>query len=289
MLKKFFGLLAVALKTTEQFGQRFDNRNFVTAFNCQKFFGLLALIFVLNFSVVNAAQVASVTDKCKLLSAQEIDSLNQKIRQVEQAHKIKIGIAFVKSVGNRDLISVADEMRDKYFANSKNGSIVLLVDMNQRKYEIATNPTMQTKITNDDGIYFLKDSFQSSLRNEDYYGACNNFIDGVEELVTYYETNGTPYTELAATGGIDPMAAGLAVVLAIFCGVFIRSVLISSMSNVRHAMEAIDYLKKNTVKITESRDMFLFRNVKRRPKSGGGGRRGGGSGHSGGGGGGGSF
>lgn len=258
----------------------------------KKFFGLLALIVALivalNFSVVNAAQVSSVTDKCKLLSATEIDSLNQKIRQVEQAHKIKIGIAFVKSVGDRDLISVADEMRNKYFANSKNGSIVLLVAMDKRKYEMATNPTMQEKITDGDGIYFLKESFQTSLRNEDYFGACNNFIDGVEELVTYYETNGTAYTERAATGGIDPMAAMLAVILAIFCGVFIRSVLIGSMSNVHHAMEAIDYLQKNSVKITESRDMFLFRNIKTRPKSGGG-RRGGGSGHSGGGGGGGSF
>ena len=86
------------------------------------------------------------------------------------------------------------------------------------------------------------------------------------------------------------MAAAVAAVTAIIIGVFVRSMLIGSMSNVHHAMEAIEYLKKNTVKITESRDTFLFMNVQRKPKSSGGGsRRGGGHGGGGHGGGGGSF
>ena len=76
-------------------------------------------------------------------------------------------------------------------------------------------------------------------------------------------------------------------VIALPFGVMIRSWLIGSMSNVRHAMEAIDYLKRNTVKFTEKRDTFLFMNVKRRPR--GGGRSGGGHGGGGHGGGGGSF
>jgi len=255
----------------------------------KKFFALLGLVLIiaLNFSVTNAAPVASVRDKCKLLTAQEIDSLTKKIQRVEQAHNIKIGISFVKSVGKRDIISAADEMRDKHFLGAQNGSIVLLVDMNQRKYEMATDPTMQAKITDLEGIPYLKNSFQYLLSDGDYYGACNNFIDGVEELVTYYEVNGAAYDP---SSEFDPVAAGGAVIVAIFCGIFIRSVLIGSMSNVHHALEAIDYLKKNSVKITENSDMFLFRNVKRRPRSSGGGSRGGrGGGHSSGGGGGGSF
>ena len=160
--------------------------------------------------------------------------------------------------------------------------------MGSRKYEIATDARMSERITDADGIPFLKQKFQPSLKAGDLAGACNNFVDGVNELVTYYETNGAAYS--SDSDGIDPMIAIGAIVIALGGGMFFRSVLISSMSNVHHALTASDYLERNSVKINESRDTFLFRNVKRRPRGGGGGSRGGSSGgSSSGGGGGGSF
>ena len=252
----------------------------------KKFFGLLALILLMNFSVVNAAQLQPVTDQVGLMKATEIELLNQKIRTVEQMYKIKIGVVFVKSIGGRDPVAVSDDLLQKNFANGTNGGILLFVDMGKRHYEIATDKRMVERITNTDGISLLKKKFQSSLSAGNYYGAVNDFVGGVEELMTYYETNGVAYGQ-KVPGAFNPEAAGIAVVVAIFIGVFVRSMLIGSMSNIHHAMEAIDYLKKNSVKLTEARDTFLFMNVQRRPKGGGGGRNSsGGGGHSGGGGGG---
>lgn len=253
----------------------------------KKFFGLLALIVLVTFSVTSAAP-PSITDQVGLLGARDIETLNQKIRAVEQAHKVKIGVVFLKSVGGRDMVSASNEVLDKNFGNGMNGGIVLLVDMNQRKYEMSTDRRMLERITDNKGIPFLKEKFQPSLSAGNYAAAVNDFVDGVDELLIYYETNGAPYGSLAPEG-FDPMAAALAVVIALFLGVMIRSSLIGSMSNIRHAAQAIDYLKKNTVRLTENRNTFLFRDVKRRPKSGGGGRSGGGHGGGGHGGGGGSF
>ena len=252
----------------------------------KKFFGLLALVVLMNFSVVDAAQVPSVTDNAKILDAQEIDALNKKIRTVEQAHKIKIGVAFVKSTGGKDIVAASNELLEKNFRGGQNGSIVLLVVMKQRKYEIDTDPTMRKIISDDAGISFLKEHFQPAMTSGDYSGAANNFVDGVDNLLTYYETNGVPY---GTRTGFDPMAATMAVVIALFCGVVIRSWLIGSMSNIRHAAQATDYLKRETVQFSEKRDTFLFMNVKRRPKGGsnrggGGGGSHGGGGHGGGGG-----
>ena len=255
----------------------------------KKFFGLLALIVVLNFSVVDAAQVKAVTDKAGVLKPTEIELLNQRIQSVEQAHKIKIGVAFVKSVGGNDMVTASNDFLAKNFANGANGGIVLLVAMDKRKYEMATDRRMVNIITNYDGIEFLKGEFKSELIAGRYYNAANNFVDGVDELLTYYETNGVPYGANVKPKGFDPVAGGGAFVLALFIGVFVRSSLIGSMSNIHHAMEAIDYLKKNTVKLTENRDTFLFMTVKRRARGGGGGSRGGGHGGGGFGGGGGSF
>ena len=253
----------------------------------KKFFALLALLVAVNFSVTDAAQVPAVTDQTNSLNASQIKSLDEKIHSVQSAHKIKIGIAFVKSTGGNDIAQVTRELLRQGFANSSNGSIVLLVDMGSHKYEIATDARMSEKITDADGIPFLKQKVQPSLKSGDRAGACNNFVDGVNELVTHYETNGAAYS--SDTDGIDPTLAIGAIVIALGGGMFFRSVLISSMSNVHHALTATDYLQRNSVKINESRDTFLFRNVKRRPRGGGGSSRGSGGGSSSGGGGGGSF
>lgn len=243
-------------------------------------------LLILSISQIGNAALQPVTDRAKLLKPTEVELLNQRIRNVEQAHKVKIGIAFVKTVGGRDMVTASNDLLFDNFSNGKNGGIVLLVAMDKRKYEMSIDKRIVERITNRDGIPFLKEKFQSELSAGKYYSAANNFVDGVDELLTYYETNGVAYGQ-RMPGEIDPMAAVIAVVTAVILGVFIRSVLIGSMSNVRHAMEAIDYLKKNTVNITENHDTFLFMHVKRRPKSsGGGGSRGGGHGGSGGGGGG---
>lgn len=251
----------------------------------KKFLSLIALTVLISFSVANAA-LQPVTDKAGVLKPTEVELLNQRIRNVEQAHKVKIGIAFVKTIGGRDMVTASNDLLFDNFSNGKNGGIVLLVAMDKRKYEMSIDKRIVERITNSDGIPFLKEKFQSELSAGKYYNAANNFVDGVDELLTYYETNGVAYGQ-RMPGELDPMAAAVAVVTAIVLGVIIRSVLIGSMSNIRHAMTAIDYLKKNTVKFTENRDTFLFMTVKRRPRSsGGGGSRGGGHGGSGGGGGG---
>ena len=102
----------------------------------KKFFGLLALILLINFSVANAARLEPVTDQVGLMKATEIELLNKKIREVEKEHKIKIGVAFVKSVGSSDMITASNNFLDQNFANGMNGGIVLLVDMKNRKYEM---------------------------------------------------------------------------------------------------------------------------------------------------------
>lgn len=254
----------------------------------KKFLSLIALILLINFSVAGAARLDPVTDNVGLMKATEIELLNQRIRNVEQKHKIKIGVAFVKSIGSSDMVTASNDFLDQNFANGTNGGIILLVAMDKRKYEMSTDRRMVERITDMDGIPFLKDKFQSDLSAGNYYGAVNNFVDGVDELLTYYETNGVAYGQ-RKPGEFDPMAAGLAVIASIFIGIMVRSSLIGKMSNVHHAMEAIDYLKKNTVKLTENRDTFLFMNVRRRPRGGGGGARGSGHGGGGHGGGGGSF
>ena len=225
----------------------------------KKFFAFVTLIVMLNFTVAFAAQ--SVIDTQNLLTQNEINALTKKIQNVEQNHKIKIGIEFLKNTHGQSLDNAANSLLDKNFSGAPNGGILLLVVMDTHNWKIATDSTMR-QIISDRETEAIARNFVRNLSDGDYYDACNNYIDSVDDYLTYYENNGVPYDE-----GFDPVAVGIAFFLAIICGVMFRSMLIGSMSNVHQATTATDYLKRDTVKITEKKDTFLFTNISRRKKS----------------------
>ncbi len=257
----------------------------------KKIFTLLAFgFFVLSFAVTFAEQnqnpaTDSVYDSAGLLTESEIKSLTDKIHQLERKHKIRIGINLFDTIGTKDPSYVANSQLDRYFSNGENGGICLIVAMESRDWYISTDVKMQTRITNIGGGFdYLKKAFVGKLSEGYFYGGCNAYLDTIDELVTYYEKNGQPFDP---SQGFNPIAATAAVCLAILLGVFVRNILIGSMSNVRKAVEAGNYLDRNGVDITLRRDTYLFTNVQRRArtKSGGGGSSGGGGGSHGGGGG----
>ena len=230
----------------------------------------------------------SVTDNAQLLTEDEAQVLTTKVQSLETKHGTRIGIVTLKSARGQNIHAVADSLLDSYFADAKNGSIALVVVMDTREWYISTEAQMKRRITNEAGIPYLQEQFVSMMSQGNFYAAFNSYLDAVDSLLTYYEQNEKPYDP---NEGFNPMAAMMAVVIAIVIAGFVRSSMIAAMSNVRTANEAIDYLDKNSVKLIESRDMFLFMNVTRQAKNRGGSRPSGGgsSGGGGHGGGGGSF
>ena len=241
----------------------------------KKFFVCLA-IFILNISITYAAE-NSVVDTAKVFNANQIKILTEKIEQVEQKHQIRIGINFIKSVGQHNIDTVANERLRKYFSDGVNGGAILVVDINNRKWNVAIDAKLNQRIMTYSDI--ANDDFYNKLHANDFVGACNVYIENIDRLLNYYETNGEAYDSL---NEFNPMALMIAILLAIIIGFGIRSWLIGTMSNVRHANEAIDYLKRDSIRITENRDTYLYTNVSRQQKSrssshGGGRNSGGGS------------
>ena len=257
---------------------------------------IFAVAMAINFSITFASPPAdnkdlpteermidaAVFDNSRTLSKNEVQSLNTKIKTVEQKHGVKIGVEFLKTIGNASMASAAQELLRSHYGGGQNGGIIFLVVMDSRSWYVATDSKLNNFVNaNDVGNYLLP-----SLRDGDYFGACNSYIDAVDKSLTYYEQNGAVYDSSA---GFNPMAAMAAALLAILFGMSVRSWLIGSMSNVHHETKATDYLKRETVKFSKKKDTYLFTNVERRPKPSGGGMssRGGsgGGGSSGGGGG----
>ena len=232
------------------------------------------LLFALLIVPCIAFAKASVSDNAGILNQTQEQQLNQKVQQIELKHGIKIGIVTQKSIKDYDV-----NQYSRALLNNSDWNIVLLIAMDSRQWSISTDASIDKKIGS---LTQIENAVVARLRDNDYSGAFTTFVDSLDKTLDYYEQNGQP--ESAGTGGFNPIAAGGALVLSIIAGVMYRSSLIASMSNVRPAVEASEYLVKNSVKITESRDTFLYMNVQRRSKGKGGGGSGGGGGNSGGGG-----
>ena len=250
----------------------------------KKFFALMA-IFIFSCGVTFAAPAdtsknlnASVVDDGNFLGEKNVQALTEKIKQVEQKHGVRIGVNFFQTIGGQNVDTTANHLLKKYFADGENGGIILLVVMEDRSWNIALDSKLNKRIFSYTDVAYLNDGFMDKMHNDNFAGAADIFVKNVDELLTYYEQNGKPYDR---TEQFNPMALAAAILISIVLGFFIRSILIGSMSNVHHAQEAADYLKRDTVQLTDKRDTYLYTNVSRRPKSTG--SKSSGGGHSGGG------
>ncbi len=220
---------------------------------------MLVLVLFLSSKMIFAAPVE---DNSGILSQSQISALTDQIRAVESKHGIRIGIQIFDSVPG-SISATADRILDQNYIG-QNGSILLLMSMNSRDWYISTDSQMMNIVSNTDGINYLSKNFLPYMSGGDYYSAFSTYIDGVDKLLDYYEANDSAYTD---DGGFDPLAAGFSGIMSIMLGGMYRSSLKNSMSNVRPASGASSYLNRNSVKIVENFDSFLFRNVTRRTKA----------------------
>lgn len=250
----------------------------------KKICATILFLFAMSFSVTFASMPermidAEVFDNSQTLSKSEIQSLKDKIQNVQQKHKVKIGIEFLKTIGNAEISNAAHELLNKHYGGELNGGIIFVVVMDSRNWYVATDAQMDMRIPNAKDV---GNKLLPNLKDGDYFGACENYINAVDQSLNYYEQNGEAYN---SDDEFNIMAAMAAVVFGIFFGVIVRSWLIGSMSNVHHEMAALDYLKRETVKFTKNRDTYLYTNTERRPKPSNNSRGSSGGGSSGGGGG----
>lgn len=225
--------------------------------------GTCLLLLLICQSVALAA--APVVDQAKLLSDSQREALTLKIRQVEADHKVKIGIYTLQNLpNNMSPGKMADNILDKDYAGGENGSIVLLIAMGSRDWYISTDNNMRARITDEAGINGLKNLFLEDLSDGEYNASFNNFIDGVDKYLTYYEENGEPYDPSCE---FNMLAGIVALLVAAVGGGFFAFYLICGMSNVAPAIEASAYLEKNSVDIWQQQDKYLYTTVTRHKKS----------------------
>ena len=147
---------------------------------------------------------ARVIDEMNLLSDAEVQKLNAQLAAVEQTHHIRILAAIVGDWKDKPLKPLAENIIKTIAPGGENGAVLLLltVEDNNYSYYVTTDAKLRTRITDGDGLDYLIDKSVPAEKKRQYAEGFTAFGAAVDEVLTYYQREGKPFTTGAALSAV---------------------------------------------------------------------------------------
>ena len=182
----------------------------------------------------------------------------KKLTEVSHAANAQIVVATMASMDGGDIDSFVDYLYDSMgFGYGENhDGVLLLVCMDPREYRILSNGYAGTAI-GPDQIDTLCDIVEFYLTKGNYATAFTLFANECEEFLAYYQA-GSPFNV--------GKSLAISLVIGIIAGLIVAFAMKSQLKSVRKQDSARVYVKKGSMQLTYSRDIFLYRNVVRTKK-----------------------
>ncbi|MGN1408729.1 MAG: TPM domain-containing protein [Eubacteriales bacterium] len=232
---------------------------------------IIASVFLcLCFAVAASAdeyKIARLVDSAYLLDDYEAIELLDKLDEISERQMCDVVILTVDSLGGKTSTEYADDFFDYcgYGLGANKDGILLLISMEERDWAISTHGYGITAFT-DAGQEYIVDKFLPSLSSGDYFEAFSIFANQCDEFLTQAKT-GEPYDSHNLPEGLMPVGY---LVIAIVFGVGIACVATSSMKrqlqSVHKQTAASNYIRENSVNITDRREMLINTVVSRTEK-----------------------
>lgn len=221
---------------------------------------LLVCLFVFLVSVPAFAADGTqrLFDNANLLTDAEKNTLKQKLDSVSETYKVDIIIVTVETVGDTSASDFAEDFYDENqlgYGTNRDG-VLLLIAMEERDYRILSNGIGAKAITSSE-IETIGNAIKTDLGAENYAKAFQRFIDDCEYQIDG-EINGFPF-KLVQNLAIS-LVIGFLIAFLIMCSMK------SKLKTVRRRSEATEYTKKGSMRMHDSRDIFLYRTVDRTKK-----------------------
>lgn len=216
-----------------------------------------------------AGNAARVTDLADLLSEQEEAELTEMLDEISLRQKLDVILLTADDLEGYSVSAYAEqfyESGDYGYGKDRDG-VLLLISMEDRDWYIATHGYGITVFT-DAGLDYIGEQMVSDLSDGDYAEAfqtyaslCDDFITKAEKG-TAYDSGDLPKEPLSAVWIFVSLGIGTALSL------FIVGGMKAQLKSVRPQRTAGSYRKDEGLKLTESRDLFLYHTVTRtaRPK-----------------------
>lgn len=232
----------------------------------------LILCMAMAIPVFAESDMPRLIDNAGLLTDAEQSELLAMLDEISERQQVDIVVVTTDTLEGKTPRNYADDFYDYngYGYGAEYDGILLLVSMEDRDWWISTCGYGITAIT-DDGIDYISDKFLPYLKDGNYANAFSTYAGLCDEFISQAKT-GQPYDGNHMPK--KPFNTVLWVVVAIGTGIGIAIGITGSMRKelqpVKMQSAAESYIKANSMNITASRDMFLYRTVTRteRPKSG---------------------
>ncbi len=224
-------------------------------------------------------------DHVGLLSREQAEALTEKLDEISIRNRFDTVIAVVRSLDYRDAqLYAADyfEQNGYGFGEDIDGCILLLA-MESRDFGFSSFG-FGLRVFTQSGQEYLDELILPDLKNDRYFEAFMAFADAVDDFVSKAES-GEPYDE----GNIPQSAAEtmkyrlyggiIAIVLALIIALIVTGIWRRQLISVRKENLAHEYIRNDSMVLTDQRDIFLHRHVQkiRRAESSGSSRGGGSS------------
>jgi uncharacterized protein len=217
---------------------------------------ILCLALTIPTFGASAADLESrVIDIAGLLTSSEEQRLEKQLDQIGNEYDAYISIVTLKNSNSYDIEEYTEDLffRDNFGRGASEDGILLVIDMSSRKWAIFANGICEEAISNSD-IDDIGDEMTPDLSDGNYAEAFEIFAEECQDYLYRY----THFNWL--------LWIFIALVVGLIVALIVILILRGQLKSVRYRAAASDYIKPGSMKVTVSRDMFLYRTVSRRPR-----------------------
>ncbi len=227
--------------------------------------GILLLAVCLIQPAFASDGIARLADEADLLTDSEEAALSAKLDEISIRQALDVVIVTVDSTGERTATEYADDTYD-YSGYGEDG-VLLLISMDEREWAVSTSGYGITAFT-DAGLDYLTDQLADQMATGEWNDAFHRFAGLCDEFIAQART-GAPFD----SGNLpkkpfNPLLTGL---VSLGIGLVIAFFRMNKWKNQLYSVQAKtaakEYVKGGSLKLTEQKDLFLYRRVDRREKS----------------------
>lgn len=224
----------------------------------------LLICTLASVTVFGANSPSRLVDDANLLTSAEESALLSQLNSVSEKYGVDVVIVTVNDIGYKTPMVYADD----YYDNNGYGEdgVLLLISMADRDWYISTAGLCISAFSSS-VIESIGDEMSDHLSDGDYADAFEIFIEESDCYIDI-EINGVPFNAVKSL--LISLVIGFVIAL------ISVTVMKGKLKSVHFQSGATSYLKSGSLKVTDRRDIFLYRNVTRRARpqqtrSGGGG------------------
>lgn len=231
------------------------------------FFALLLCVMPAMF-VYAADDMPRLVDEADLLSDSDEAELLGKLDEISERQQMDIVVLTVNSLEGKSPEEYADDFYDYNgygFGDGRDG-ILFLISMGEREMCMSTTGYGITAFT-DAGQNYIYDQIMTYIKDGDYATAFTTFATQCDGFITQartgepYDIDNLPQEPFSVIGALI-IAVGIGFIISLIATGIMRLQLHSVYS--RQAAE--DYMIKDSMQVTRSNDLFLYKQVERREK-----------------------